>query len=54
MTIAPSPSSTDALPAIKHDYLPVLLPIALSALALPFVGNPTTWVTLTVAASPWA
>ena len=50
MTIAPSPSSTDALPAIKHDYLPVLLPIALSALALPFVGNPTTWVTLTVAA----
>jgi branched-chain amino acid transport system permease protein len=50
MTIAPSPSSTDALPAIKHDYVPVLLPIALSALALPFVGNPTTWVTLTVAA----
>ena len=39
-----------ALPRQKTDYLPVLLPIALSALALPFVGNPTTWVTLTVAA----
>jgi len=50
MTIAPSPSASDALPAIRHDYLPILLPIVLAALALPFVGNPTTWVTLTVAA----
>ncbi|KAF0127942.1 MAG: branched-chain amino acid transport system permease protein [Xanthobacteraceae bacterium] len=50
MTIAPSPSTSDALPAIKHDYLPIILPIVLAALALPFVGNPTTWVTLTVAA----
>ncbi|WP_296572471.1 branched-chain amino acid ABC transporter permease [Phreatobacter sp.] len=51
MTVAPAPATTpDALPAIKHDYLPILLPVALSALALPFVGNPTTWVTLTVAA----
>jgi branched-chain amino acid transport system permease protein len=51
MTVAPAPAATpDALPAIKHDYLPILLPVALSALALPFVGNPTTWVTLTVAA----
>ncbi len=51
MTVAPSPASpAETLPAIKHDYLPILLPVALSALALPFVGNPTTWVTLTVAA----
>ncbi|MGU9980784.1 branched-chain amino acid ABC transporter permease [Phreatobacter sp. HK31-P] len=50
MTIAPSPSAADALPAIRHDYLPILLPIGLAAAALPFVGNPTTWVTLTVAA----
>ncbi|MDP2801664.1 MAG: branched-chain amino acid ABC transporter permease [Phreatobacter sp.] len=51
MTVAPAPATTpEALPAIKHDYLPILLPVALSALALPFVGNPTTWVTLTVAA----
>lgn len=51
MTVAPSPAATsDTLPSIKHDYLPILLPVALSALALPFVGNPTTWVTLTVAA----
>jgi branched-chain amino acid transport system permease protein len=51
MTVAPSPASpAETLPAIKHDCLPILLPVALSALALPFVGNPTTWVTLTVAA----
>ncbi|AVO46264.1 branched-chain amino acid ABC transporter permease [Phreatobacter cathodiphilus] len=51
MTAAPAPASaSDALPDIRHDYLPILLPVALSALALPFVGNPTTWVTLTVAA----
>jgi len=51
MTAAPAPASpSDTLPAIRHDYLPILLPVALSALALPFVGNPTTWVTLTVAA----
>ncbi|MGQ3353103.1 MAG: branched-chain amino acid ABC transporter permease [Phreatobacter sp.] len=51
MTAAPAPASpSDSLPTIRHDYLPILLPVALSALALPFVGNPTTWVTLTVAA----
>lgn len=51
MTVAPAPASTsDTLPTIRHDYLPILLPVALSALALPFVGNPTTWITLTVAA----
>ncbi|MBX9990034.1 branched-chain amino acid ABC transporter permease [Phreatobacter oligotrophus] len=49
MTAVPA-SSSDTLPTVKHDWLPILLPIVLSAVALPFIGNVTTWVTLTVAA----
>lgn len=49
MTAVPAPSS-DTLPTVKLDWLPILLPIVLSAVALPFIGNGTTWVTLTVAA----
>jgi branched-chain amino acid transport system permease protein len=47
MTMA-APAET--LPTVKADYLPILLPIVLAAVALPFIGNPVTWVTLTVAA----
>lgn len=43
-------ASPDAVPQLKTDYAPILLPVVLSAIALPFVGNPVTWVTLTVAA----
>ncbi len=50
MTMATTTAPAETLPTVKLDYLPILLPIALAALALPFVGNPVTWVTLTVAA----
>src|SRR5947209_15208731 len=38
-----------ALPKQRADVLPALLPIALALAALPFVGSPSTWITLTVA-----
>ncbi|WP_262269708.1 branched-chain amino acid ABC transporter permease [Microvirga yunnanensis] len=37
------------LPRARTDWLPLLLVPALGLLALPFVGSPSTWVTLTVA-----
>ncbi|MFL5192690.1 MAG: branched-chain amino acid ABC transporter permease [Microvirga sp.] len=37
------------MPRAKTDWLPLLLVPALALLALPFVGSPSTWVTLTVA-----
>ncbi|MBQ0823934.1 branched-chain amino acid ABC transporter permease [Microvirga terrae] len=37
------------LPRARTDWLPLLLVPALALLALPFVGSPSTWVTLTVA-----
>ncbi|MBA1156504.1 branched-chain amino acid ABC transporter permease [Microvirga sp. Marseille-Q2068] len=37
------------LPRAKTDWLPLLLIPALALLALPFVGSPSTWITLTVA-----
>jgi branched-chain amino acid transport system permease protein len=42
-------SSPAELPRAKTDWLPLLLVPALALLALPFVGSPSTWVTLTVA-----
>jgi branched-chain amino acid transport system permease protein len=51
MTVATSTTpAADTLPTVRADYLPILLPIVLAAAALPFIGNPVTWVTLTVAA----
>lgn len=45
-----APSSAPAeLPRAKTDWLPLLIIPALALLALPFVGSPSTWVTLTVA-----
>ena len=44
------PAAPETLPQIKHDYLPLLLVPALALVALPFVGSPTTWITLTIAA----
>ncbi|WP_428247158.1 branched-chain amino acid ABC transporter permease [Ferrovibrio sp.] len=43
-------AATAALPKAKTDWLPLLLVPALALGALPLVGNPSTWVTLTVAA----
>ena len=42
-------AATDPLPKPKRDIAPLLLPIALALAALPLIGSPTTWVTLTVA-----
>ncbi|MBF9194730.1 branched-chain amino acid ABC transporter permease [Microvirga terrestris] len=47
--MAAQPSAPAELPRTKTDWLPLLLVPALALLALPFVGNPSTWVTLTVA-----
>ena len=47
--MAAQPSAPAELPRAKTDWLPLLLIPALGLLALPFVGSPSTWVTLTVA-----
>ncbi|MCC2653313.1 MAG: transporter permease [Microvirga sp.] len=47
--MAAQSSAPAELPRAKTDWLPLLLIPALGLLALPFVGNPSTWVTLTVA-----
>ena len=38
----------------RIDWVPPALIGALMLLALPFIGSPSTWVTLTVAGPPWA
>jgi branched-chain amino acid transport system permease protein len=38
-----------ALPQQKTDFLPLLLPLILAAVAFPFVGSYSTWMTLTLA-----
>lgn len=38
-----------ALPKARADLVPLLLPAALALAALPFVGSPSTWLTLTIA-----
>ena len=50
MATTASRSTPDDLPATPRDLLPVLIAPVLALLALPLVGSPTTWVTLTVAA----
>ena len=43
------PSAVAALARPKTDWVPLAIVPALALLALPFVGEPSTWVTLTVA-----
>jgi branched-chain amino acid transport system permease protein len=50
MSITTAPASSDALPKLRYDYLPLLLVPLMAILALPLVGNMTTWITLTIAA----
>ncbi len=38
-----------ALPKVRADYLPLLLPVVLALAALPFIPSGSTWVTLTIA-----
>jgi branched-chain amino acid transport system permease protein len=40
----------EPIPVARVDYLPVLLIPAVAAAALPLIGNPITWITLTIAA----
>ncbi len=52
-TVAPAAvdaDKDDALKGAPRDWLPLLLVPALAVLAYPLVGNPSTWVTLTIAA----
>src|SRR4051794_8817316 len=42
-------AASEALPKPKRDILPALLPVLLALAALPLVGSPSSWVTLTVA-----
>jgi branched-chain amino acid transport system permease protein len=50
MSITTTPASSDALPKLRYDYLPLLLVPLMALMALPLVGNVTTWITLTIAA----
>src|SRR6185295_3320645 len=45
-----APAAPEPIPVVRADYLPALLVPVLAAAALPLIGNPTTWVTLTIAA----
>jgi len=38
-----------ALPNVRADYLPLLLPLLLAVAAWPFIPSGSTWVTLTIA-----
>ncbi len=50
MTDMASDTSADTeLPRTKTDWVPLALVPALALLALPFIGSPSSWVTLTVA-----
>lgn len=42
-------TTPEALPKVARDIVPVLLPLILAFGALPFIGAPSTWLTLTFA-----
>ncbi|MBM3522816.1 MAG: branched-chain amino acid ABC transporter permease [Alphaproteobacteria bacterium] len=51
MTDASPPiPALEPIPRVKRDVLPLLLVPAIALAALPLIGSPTTWVTLTIAA----
>jgi len=50
MADAPPIAAPEPVTLVRADYLPVLLVPALALAALPLIGSPTTWVTLTIAA----
>lgn len=47
--IATGAPETAQLPKAKTDWVPLILVPALALIALPFIGSPSSWVTLTVA-----
>lgn len=42
-------TAAEPLPQANRDFIPLLLPVALALVMIPFIGSPSTWVTLTVA-----
>lgn len=42
-------TAAEPLPQTKRDVIPLLLPVVLALVVIPFIGSPSTWVTLTVA-----
>ena len=46
---ATSLAATDPLPKDARGWIPLLLPVALALAMVPFIGSPSTWVTLTIA-----
>jgi branched-chain amino acid transport system permease protein len=42
-------STPAALPGTRLDWIPIALVVGLALLALPLIGSPSTWLTLTVA-----
>ncbi|WP_431265147.1 branched-chain amino acid ABC transporter permease [Roseateles chitinivorans] len=40
---------TDAIPKARFDAIPLLLVVALALTALPLIGSPSSWATLTIA-----
>ncbi|MES2991321.1 MAG: branched-chain amino acid ABC transporter permease [Pseudomonadota bacterium] len=48
-TIATPAQAAAAIPKASFDWIPIALVAALALIALPLIGSPSTWVTLTVA-----
>ncbi|CAM5784840.1 branched-chain amino acid ABC transporter permease [Rhizobacter fulvus] len=48
-TLATPAQAAAAIPKAGFDWIPIALVAALALLALPLIGSPSTWVTLTVA-----
>ena len=48
-TTLPAAAAADAVPKAPFDAKPLLLLGAIALLALPLVGNPASWATLTLA-----
>ncbi len=44
-----TPATAEPLPQANRDFIPLLLPVALALVMIPFVGSGSTWVTLTIA-----
>ncbi|WP_024573873.1 MULTISPECIES: branched-chain amino acid ABC transporter permease [unclassified Afipia] len=44
-----TPATVEPLPQANRDFIPLLLPVALALVMIPFIGSGSTWVTLTIA-----
>ena len=48
-TVATPAQAAAAIPKARFDAIPIVLVVALALVALPLIGSPSTWVTLTIA-----